>query len=285
MGMLCTAVFVLSMNNFGPIADNAGGVVEMSGQPHNVRATTDRLDAVGNVTKAASKGFAIGGSALACFVLFQAFMDEVSVFAGQTFDYINLASVENVVGGFIGVSMITVFSGWAIAAVGKTAQQVVWEVRRQFKERVGIMDGTAKPDYSACVSLVTKAALQEMSKPAALALLTPVAIGIVFRIIGEHTGRPMLGIEVVASFLLFATVTGCLLAVFFDNSGGAWDNAKKYIEANAGKGSEAHKAAVTGDTVGDPFKDTAGPALHVIITTMSTTILVLGPLFIGRVTS
>lgn len=281
MGMLCTAVFVLSMNNFGPIADNAGGIVEMSGQPEQVRVITDRLDAVGNVTKAAAKGYAVGSSALACFVLFQAFLDEMSLVLGKPFDTINVAKVEVIVGGMMGIMMIFLFTGWAMAAVGKTAQEVVWEVRRQLKSRPGIMEGTELPDYGMCVSIVTKSALREMVKPAALALGAPCIIGFGFRFLGENTGRPMLGVEVAAGFLLFATLTGLLMAIFMDNSGGAWDNAKKLVEAQGGKGSDAHKAAVTGDTVGDPFKDTAGPALHVIITTMSTTILVLGPMFVG----
>lgn len=281
MGMLCTAVFILSMNNFGPIADNAGGIVEMSGQSEQVRTITDRLDSVGNVTKAAAKGYAVGGSALACFVLFQAFLDEVNTFTVVEFTQINLAQVEVVVGGLLGIMMIFLFTGWAISAVGCTAEKVVWEVRRQFKEKPGIMDGSELPDYNACVSIVTRAALREMIRPATLALAAPVSIGFLFKFIGELTGRYMLGIEVVGSFMLFGTLTGLLMAIFLDNSGGSWDNAKKYIEANGQKGSEAHKASVTGDTVGDPFKDTAGPALHVIITTMSTTILVLGPLFIG----
>lgn len=281
MGMLCTAVFVLSMNNFGPIADNAGGIVEMSGQPEQVRVITDRLDAVGNVTKAAAKGYAVGSSALACFVLFQAFLDEMGLVLGKPFEVINVAKVEVIVGGMIGIMMIFLFTGWAMAAVGKTAQEVVWEVRRQLKGNPGIMEGTQTPDYGTCVAIVTKSALREMIKPACLALGTPVLVGFSFRFLGEQTGRQMLGVEVVAGFLLFATLTGLLMAIFMDNAGGAWDNAKKLVEAQGGKGSDAHAAAVTGDTVGDPFKDTAGPALHVIITTMSTTILVLGPLFVG----
>jgi H+-translocating diphosphatase len=281
MGMLCTAVFVLSMNNFGPIADNAGGVVEMSGQAESVRVITDKLDAVGNVTKAAAKGYAVGGSALACFVLFQAFMDEITALTGEVFNVVNLARVEVVVGGLVGIMMVFLFTGWAIAAVGKTAQHVIWEVRRQLKSRPGIMDFTEKPDYHRCVSIVTQAALREMIKPAALALITPVFIGFLFRYIGAAQGNHMLGVEVVAAFLIFGTLTGLLMAILLDNAGGAWDNAKKYIEATGGKNSEEHKASVTGDTVGDPCKDTAGPALHVIITTMSTTVLVLGPMFVG----
>jgi inorganic pyrophosphatase len=224
----------------------------------------------------------VGGSALACFVLFQAFLDETSAYLRRPFSVVNLAQIEVLIGGLIGIAMIFVFSGWAIQAVGRTAQLVVHEVRRQFRERVGIMDGSDRPDYNACVAIVTAQALRQMAKPALLALCTPVAVGLVFRLVGHATGRELLGLEVVAAFLIFSSLTGLLMAIFFDNSGGAWDNAKKYIEAHGGKRSEAHKAAVTGDTVGDPFKDTAGPALHVIITTMSTTVLVLGPLFASR---
>jgi inorganic pyrophosphatase len=282
MGMLCTAVFVLSMNNFGPIADNAGGIVEMSEQPDHIRKITDRLDAVGNVTKAASKGYAVGGSALACFVLFQAFLDEISLYIGSHYGNVNIARMEVMLGGILGIMMIFVFTGWAMSSVGRTAQEVVWEVRNQFKEFPGIMAGTQKPDYNRCVSIVTKAALKEMIKPAVLALGAPISVGLFFRYVGYLKGEKMLGVEVVASFVIFATLTGLLMAIFMDNAGGAWDNAKKYIESQDKKGSEEHKAAVTGDTVGDPFKDTAGPSLHVIIATMSTTVLVLGPLFINQ---
>ena len=281
MGMLCTAVFVLSMNNFGPIADNAGGIVEMSGQGDDIREITDMLDAVGNVTKAASKGYAVGGSALACFVLFQAFLDEVSILVGKKFENINIANVEVVIGGMLGVMTIFLFTGWAMAAVGNTAEKVVEEVRRQLRNMPGILASppTQKPEYAKCVAIVTKGALSAMIKPAALALAMPVIVGFVFRWIGGMTGQKLLGLEVVAGFMMFGSITGLLMAIFLDNAGGAWDNAKKLIEKSGEKGSEQHKAAVTGDTVGDPFKDTAGPSLHVIITTMSTTILVLGPLF------
>jgi inorganic pyrophosphatase len=285
MGMLSTAVFILSMNNFGPIADNAGGIVEMSEQPEQVRAITDRLDAVGNVTKAATKGYAVGGSALACFLLFQAYLDEVTIFAGRPFDNVDLTKVEVIVGGMLGIMLVFLFTGWAIDAVGRTAQEVVWEVRRQFKDIPGIMEGTARPQYRKCVEIVTRAALKEMVRPALVALLSPVMVGFVFKWIGVYTDRPMLGVEVLAAFLMFASLTGLLMAIFLDNSGGAWDNAKKLIESWGKSGTLAHKAAVTGDTVGDPFKDTAGPALHVIITTMSTTVLVLGPMFLGTLAS
>mmetsp|Transcript_11604 Transcript_11604/g.17326 ORF Transcript_11604/g.17326 Transcript_11604/m.17326 type:complete len:804 (+) Transcript_11604:63-2474(+) len=281
MGMLCTAVFVLSMNNFGPIADNGGGIVEMSGQGEEIREITDMLDAVGNVTKAASKGYAVGGSALACFVLFQAFLDEVSILINKPFNNIDIANIEVVVGGMLGVMTIFLFTGWSMQAVGFTAEKVVDEVRRQFRDRPGIMatPQTQTPDYNTCVAIVTKGALSAAGKPAILALMMPVIVGFAFRAIGSYTNQPLLGLEVVAGFMMFGSITGLMMAIFLDNSGGAWDNAKKLVEKAGQKGTLQHQAAVTGDTVGDPFKDTSGPSLHVIITTMSTTILVLGPLF------
>jgi len=282
MGMLSSAGFVLSMNNFGPIADNAGGIAEMSGQPEIVRITTDRLDASGNVTKAMTKGYSIGSAALACFLLFGAFMDEFSQYSGQPFVTVDIAKPPVLVGGIIGTMMIFLFAGLAIAAVGETAEKVVQEVRRQIREIEGIMDFRAKPDYQKCVAIVTAAALQQMRLPGILAVVMPVATGLVFRYIGDMTGNVLLGAEVLAGYLMFATVSGILMALFLDNVGGAWDNAKKYVEVgnHGGKGSDAHKAAVTGDTVGDPFKDTAGPSLHVLIKLLSTTILVFAPLFV-----
>eukprot|EP01083_Nonionella_stella_P111538 327219_1 len=284
MGMLCTAVFVLSMNNFGPIADNAGGIVEMTKQSNEIRKITDRLDAVGNVTKAATKGYAVAGSALACFLLFNAFLDEISILTGTDIAFVDITKVTIMISGLLGIMMVFVFTGWSIDAVGRTAQQVVNEVRRQFREIEGIMEYKNKPKYGKCVEIVTRAALKEMIRPALLALSMPVIVGVVFKWIGKNiTMEPMLGIEAIASFLMFATMTGLLMAMFLDNSGGAWDNAKKWIEHKNLKGTEVHNAAVTGDTVGDPFKDTAGPALHVVITTMSTTALVLGPLFVSSI--
>ncbi|GLE05996.1 hypothetical protein PINS_up015207 [Pythium insidiosum] len=285
MGMLSSAVFVLAMNNYGPIADNAGGIAEMSRQPDYVRDATDKLDAAGNVTKAITKGYSIGSAALACFVLFGAFMDEFSEFAGREFKSVDIATVEVLVGGLLGTMMVFFFTGLAVAAVGDTASEVVNEVRRQFEMFPGIMEYREKPDYRTCVALVTKAALKQMRFPGLLAVLLPVTIGLVFRVIGEYQGKPLLGAEVLAGYLMFGTVTGIMMALFLDNVGGAWDNAKKYVELGnfGGKGSEAHKAAVTGDTVGDPFKDTAGPALHVVIKLLSTTVLVFGPLFVSRV--
>jgi len=285
MGMLSNAVYILSMNNFGPIADNAGGIAEMSMQPQHIRDATDRLDAAGNVTKAITKGYSIGSASMACFLLFGAFMDEFSEFSGVPFEHVDLATPEVLVGGLIGSMIIFYFTGLAISAVGRTAHEVVLEVRRQFKENPDIMTYKAKPDYERCVALVTEAALREMRFPGAVCIGTPVAVGLIFRYIGEYQGKRLLGAEVLAAYLMFGTVTGIFMALFLDTTGGAWDNAKKYIELGhfGGKNSEAHKASITGDTVGDPFKDTAGPSLHVVIKLLSTTILVAGPLFIANV--
>ncbi|KAJ1268388.1 hypothetical protein BS78_07G131000 [Paspalum vaginatum] len=282
MGMLSTAGYVLTMDMFGPIADNAGGIVEMSHQPESVREITDVLDAVGNTTKATTKGFAIGSAALASFLLFSAYMDEVASFAQLPFKEVDIAVPEIFVGGLLGSMLIFLFSAWACSAVGKTAQEVVNEVRRQFIERPGIMDYKEKPDYGRCVAIVASASLREMIRPGALAIISPMAVGVIFRILGHSTGRPLLGAKVVASMLMFATVSGILMALFLNTAGGAWDNAKKYIETGAlgGKGSESHKAAVTGDTVGDPFKDTAGPSLHVLIKMLATITLVMAPIFL-----
>jgi H+-translocating diphosphatase len=255
----------------------------MSMQPDSVRAVTDSLDAAGNVTKAVTKGYSIGSASMACFLLFGAFMDEFSQFSGLPFKSVDIATPEVFVGGLIGSMMIFFFTGLAIAAVGRTAHEVVIEVRRQFKENPDILEYKTKPDYERCVSLVTAAALQEMRFPGLVCVATPICIGVIFRFVGEFSQRPLLGAEVLAAYLMFGTVTGILMALFLDTAGGAWDNAKKYIELGnyGGKNSEAHKAAVTGDTVGDPFKDTAGPSLHVVIKLLSTTILVAGPLFIA----
>lgn len=282
MGMLSTAAYILTMDMFGPIADNAGGIVEMSQQPESVREITDILDAVGNTTKATTKGFAIGSAALASFLLFSAYMDEVESFARESFKQVDIAIPEVFVGGLLGSMLIYLFSAWACAAVGRTAQEVVKEVRRQFIERPGIMDYKEKPDYGRCVAIVASASLREMIKPGALAIVSPIVVGFLFRVLGHYTGQPLLGAKVVASMLMFATVSGILMALFLNTAGGAWDNAKKYIETGAlgGKGSDAHKAAITGDTVGDPFKDTAGPSIHVLIKMLATITLVMAPVFL-----
>jgi K(+)-stimulated pyrophosphate-energized sodium pump len=318
MGMLGTAAYILAMDTFGPITDNAGGIVEMSQQPEEIRIKTDRLDAVGNTTKALTKGYAIGSAALAAFLLFSAYLDEIksytrheatqtaaSLAAGATgsassgdknsmFVYIpregsttintlveepiqvvNLAKPEVFVGGLLGAMLVFLFSAYAIKAVGKAAYTVINEVRRQFKEKPGILEGTDKPDYATCVDIVTIGALRAMVLPGLLAVGMPIAVGVSFRLLG-------VGAESVAAFLMVGTIAGILMATFLNNGGGAWDNAKKYIETGmyGGKRSEAHKAAVVGDTVGDPFKDTAGPSLHVLIKLLSTITLVLAPLFI-----
>jgi K(+)-stimulated pyrophosphate-energized sodium pump len=274
MGMLGTAGYILAMDVFGPITDNAGGIVEMSQQPDEIRDKTDRLDAVGNTTKALTKGYAIGSAALAAFLLFSAYLDEVRNYTGVELT-VNLAKPQVFVAGLLGAMLVFWFSSLAISAVRKAAQSVINEVRRQFKERPGIMAGTEMPDYARCVDIVTIGALKAMIVPGLLVVLFPIAVGLVFKQFG-------IGAEAVAAFLMVATITGILMAVFLNNGGGAWDNAKKYIETGmyGGKRSEAHKAAVVGDTVGDPFKDTAGPSLHVLIKLLATITLVLAPLFI-----
>jgi K(+)-stimulated pyrophosphate-energized sodium pump len=274
MGMLGTAAYILAMDTFGPITDNAGGIIEMSGQPEEVRHKTDRLDAVGNTTKALTKGYAIGSAALAAFLLFSAYLDEVAHY-GSKLESVNIAKPEVFVGGLLGAMLVFLFSALAIRAVGKAAYYVINEVRRQFRENPNILKGTAKPDYRKCVDIVTVGALKQMILPGVLAVGMPVAVGIVFRLFG-------IGAEVVAAFLMVGTIAGILMATFLNNSGGAWDNAKKFIESGqyGGKGSDAHKAAVVGDTLGDPFKDTAGPSLHVLIKLLATITLVLAPLFV-----
>jgi K(+)-stimulated pyrophosphate-energized sodium pump len=284
MGMLAPCAYILAMDTFGPITDNAGGIIEMSKQPEAIRQKTDRLDAVGNTTKALTKGYAIGSAALAAFLLFSAYLEEVRKITGQHMG-VDLTRVPVFVGGLLGAALVFVFSALAIKAVGKAAQVVIGEVRRQFKENPGIMAGTSKPDYARCVDIVTAAALREMVLPGMLAVLTPVAVGYSFKFLS--TGG-QLGAESVAALLMIGTITGILMATVMNNGGGAWDNAKKYIESGefkvdgvvVGKKSEPHKAAVVGDTVGDPFKDTAGPSLHVLIKLLSTITLVLAPLFI-----
>jgi K(+)-stimulated pyrophosphate-energized sodium pump len=270
MGMLGTCAYILAMDTFGPITDNAGGIIEMSQQPDEIRKKTDRLDAVGNTTKALTKGYAIGSAALAAFLLFSAYLDEVTTLTGRSFHSVDLGKIEVFVGALLGAMLVFWFSALAIKAVGKAAYYVINEVRRQFKENPGIMAGTAKPDYARCVDIVTRGALRQMVLPGLLAILMPVAVGLV------------LGAEAVAGLLMVGTIAGILLATVMNNGGGAWDNAKKFIETGqyGGKRSEAHKAAVVGDTVGDPFKDTAGPSLHVLIKLLSTITLVLAPLFI-----
>jgi K(+)-stimulated pyrophosphate-energized sodium pump len=285
MGMLGTAAYILAMDTFGPITDNAGGIVEMSHQPEEIRQRTDRLDSVGNTTKALTKGYAVGSAALAAFLLFGAYIDEVRNYMPSFQPVINLNKPEVFVGAMLGSVLVYLFSSFAIKAVGRAAYAIINNVRDQFKNDPGIMKGTSKPDYGQCVDIATKAALQKMVLPGLLVVGMTVGTGVLFKWIYYAGGQQVngaSGAEVVGGFLMAGTITGILMALFLNNGGGAWDNAKKYIETGAygGKKSDPHKAAVVGDTVGDPFKDTAGPSLHVLIKLLSTITLVLAPLFI-----
>jgi K(+)-stimulated pyrophosphate-energized sodium pump len=321
MGMLSCAAYILAMDTFGPITDNAGGIIEMSNQDESVRDRTDKLDSAGNTTKALTKGYAIGSASLAAFLLFSAYLEEIRSIvssridtavaagipaympAGWSFTNINLAEIPVFVGALLGAMLTYLFSSLAIKAVGRTAQMVVKDVRDQFRENPGIMEGTSKPDYARCVSIVTGAALKEMVLPGCLAVGLPVAVGLIFRNFSSVYGAgsevltaggisnvPSIngvpvnlgGASAVAGLLMVGTISGVLLAMLMNNGGGAWDNAKKWIESGVygGKKSDAHKAAVVGDTVGDPFKDTAGPSLHVLIKLLATITLVLAPLFL-----
>ncbi|RZN38716.1 MAG: sodium-translocating pyrophosphatase [Methanophagales archaeon ANME-1-THS] len=282
MGMLMTCAYILSMDTFGPITDNANGIIEMA-NVKGARVVTDKLDAVGNTTKALTKGYAMGSAGLAAFLLFQAYMDKVAEVTGEIFAVVNIAKVEVFVGGLLAVMLVFLFSSLAMRAVGKTAGKIIEEVRRQFREDPGIMKGTTKPDYAKAVDITTKAGLREMVAPGLLAVCLPVAVGILFNIAGYAAA------EAVAAVLMVGTIAGIIMATFMNNSGGAWDNAKKLIESGMlkdeqgkpiGKGTPTHAAAVVGDTVGDPFKDTVGPSLHVLVKLLSTVTLVLSPLFI-----
>jgi K(+)-stimulated pyrophosphate-energized sodium pump len=289
MGMLGTAGYILAMDTFGPITDNAGGIVEMSEQPEEVRKRTDRLDSCGNTTKALTKGYAVGSAALAAFLLFSAYIDEVHHYAGEgAMTSINLSKPEVFVGALLGATLVFYFSALTIRAVGRAAKSVIEAVREQFKPfRVnGVLTLPEKfePDYKKVVDIVTSGALKQMVLPGIIVVAAPIAAGLVFKYLGQsQTPKDAtLGAEVVAGFLMVGTIAGILMALFLNNAGGAWDNAKKYIEtgAHGGKRSDPHKAAVVGDTVGDPFKDTAGPSLHVLIKLLSTITLVLAPLFL-----
>jgi K(+)-stimulated pyrophosphate-energized sodium pump len=288
MGMLSTAAYILAMDTFGPITDNAGGIIEMSGAPEEVRKRTDRLDSVGNTTKALTKGYAIGSAALAAFLLFSAYLDQITELVQQKtgdmtyrFSHVDISKVPVFIAALIGAALVFLFSGFAIKAVGKAAYSVIEEVRRQFKANPGIMAGTSKPDYGRCVDIVTVNALKEMVIPGLLAIGVPVAVGYFFKFFATPQDTTI-GAEAVAAVLMVGTITGILMATLMNNGGGAWDNAKKYIETGqfGGKRSEAHKAAVVGDTVGDPFKDTAGPSLHVLIKLLCTVTFVMAPLFL-----
>ncbi|MBN1678469.1 MAG: sodium-translocating pyrophosphatase [Candidatus Thermoplasmatota archaeon] len=280
MGMLATCAFILATDTFGPITDNAGGIIEMSKQPEDIRRRTDRLDACGNTTKALTKGYAMGSAALAAFLLFGAYFERVAVKKGITLAeafQVDIAQPDVFVGGLLGAMLVFLFASLAIRAVGKAAYQMINEVRRQFKADPGIMEKTSKPDYARCVDIATKGALKAMVLPALLPVLVPVSFGILMNLAGYDAP------QAVGALLMIGTIAGIMVANMFNNGGGAWDNGKKYIEAGAygGKKTPAHAAAVVGDTVGDPLKDTAGPSIHVLVKLLSTVTLVFVGLFVA----
>ena len=283
IAMLGSSAFILAMDTFGPITDNGGGIAEMSNQPSEVRDRTDKLDSAGNTTKALTKGYAMASAALAAFLLFAAFFEIVAEVSGQTITQVmsvDLGKPLIFVGGLVGAVLVFFFASLAIRAVSKAAGEMIEEVRRQFREDPGIMAGTSKPDTAKCVDIATRGALRAMVVPALLPILVPIVFGLIYRYALTDYVQAY---EAVGALIMVGTIVGILMANFLNNGGGAWDNAKKYIEEgnHGGKGSPAHAAAVVGDTVGDPFKDTAGPSIHVLVKLLSTICLVTAVLFIA----
>ena len=284
IAMLGSSAFILAEDTFGPITDNAGGIVEMSNQPEEIRNRTDKLDSAGNTTKALTKGYAMGSAALAAFLLFAAYFEIIGEIQGKTIVEVmnvNLGNPLIFAGGLIGGVLVFFFASLAIRAVGTAAGEMIEEVRRQFREDPGIMEGTSDPDYAQCVDIATRGALKAMVAPALLPIVVPVAFGLIYRFVlpaelVHHTP------EAVGGLIMVGTIVGILMANFLNNGGGAWDNAKKFIESgrHGGKNSPAHAAAVVGDTVGDPFKDTAGPSIHVLVKLLATICLVTAVLYV-----
>jgi K(+)-stimulated pyrophosphate-energized sodium pump len=281
MGMLATCAFILAEDTFGPITDNAGGIVEMSDQPEEIRKRTDRLDAIGNTTKALTKGYAMGSAALAAYLLFGAYFEKVASILNidpiKAF-VVDIAQPPVFVGALIGGMLVFLFASLAIRAVGKTAGDMISEVRRQFRENPNILHGDDMPDYARCVDISTKGALKAMILPGILPVVVPVALGLIMRF--AYPAGSVYPYQSVGALLMVGTITGVLMALLMNNGGGAWDNGKKYIEAKGLKNTPTHAAAVVGDTVGDPFKDTAGPSLHVLVKLLATITLVFAGLFV-----